>query len=46
MGGIWGILTVLKYIKTGNSHWKTADNHIPCLMILGFGKTNVKVQKK
>lgn len=45
MGGLWGNLRVWEQIKTGTIHWKTADGEIAWLMVLGDGKTNVKVNQ-
>jgi hypothetical protein len=45
MGGLWGNKRVWEQIKTGTIHWQTPDGDIAWLMILGDGKTNVKVSK-
>lgn len=45
MGGLWGNLRVWEQLKTGTIHWKTADGDIAWLMVLGDGKTNVKVSE-
>ena len=45
MGGLWGNLRVWEQIKTGTIHWKTIVIDIAWLMVLGDGKTNVKVSK-
>ncbi len=45
MGGLWGNLRVWEQLKTGTIHWKTADGDIAWLMVLGDGKTNVKVNQ-
>ncbi len=45
MGGLWGNLRVWEQLKTGTIHWKTADGDIAWFMVLGDGKTNVKVSQ-
>lgn len=45
MGGLWGNLRVWEQLKTGTIHWKTADGDIAWFMVLGDGKTNVKVNQ-
>lgn len=45
MGGLWGNKRIWEQIKTGTIHWKSPDGDIAWLMILGDGKTNVKVSE-
>lgn len=45
MGGLWGNLRVWEQLKTGTIHWKTTDRDIAWFMVLGDGKTNVKVSQ-
>jgi hypothetical protein len=45
MGGLWGNKRVWGQIKTGTIHWKTTDGDVAWLMVLGDGKTNVKVSQ-
>lgn len=44
MGGLWGNLRKWEQIKSGTLHWLNKNNEINWLMILGDGKTNVKIE--
>jgi hypothetical protein len=46
MGGLWGNLRKWEQIKSGTIHWLNKNNEINWLMILGDGKTNVKIADK
>jgi hypothetical protein len=46
MGGLWGNLRKWEQIKSGTIHWLNNNNEINWLMILGDGKTNVKIADK
>jgi len=46
MGGLWGNLRKWEQIKSGTIHWLNKNNEINWLMILGDGKTNVKIVDK
>jgi hypothetical protein len=46
MGGLWGNLRKWEQIKSGTIHWLNKNNEINWLMILGDGKTNVKIVAK
>ena len=45
MGGLWGNKRAWEQIKSGTIHWKTANDDVAWMMVLGDGKTNVKVSK-
>jgi hypothetical protein len=46
MGGLWGNLRKWEQIKSGTIHWLNKNKEINWLMILGDGKTNVKIADK
>jgi hypothetical protein len=46
MGGLWGNLRKWEQIKSGTLHWLNKNKEINWLMILGDGKTNVKIVDK
>ncbi len=46
MGGAWGNKRVWEQLKIGTIHWKTINNDIGWLAILGDGNTNIQVNQK